>query len=336
MGLELTLCNRQKTSVEAYWDDQKADLKLKVANLKKTLSSYPAYSITRLYSSNQYANSLSTSDAQPTRTLSESTIYPPSASQRLPSISENEAPTKSTRSVLESFHNIQAAPRTLGSAVDPSSKRVFDGIHFKSGIMSNAVQRTDNLSQSPSRIVTTSSPANSYSLQTRASNIENEIIRTQTSPVRTHLDQLSVEDNLTRDAGHTPLASRVAHSDLPTPTQPEQERPPLEPGVSVLKTPSERSDSYFPSMEEDEADQTLKSPLTLVNDKVSDERFFDELDSKLAEAAISTASSVPRANCSDALDSKDSFDVKVPRGLELEPKLRIKRSMNFGSQLGGF
>ncbi|KAL8761524.1 MAG: hypothetical protein Q9184_002373 [Pyrenodesmia sp. 2 TL-2023] len=157
------------------------------------------------------------------------------------------------------------------------------------------------------------------------------------------------EENLTLHAGHTPLARPVPgldgttsaiDSDLPTPTL-ESERPPIEPRTSFTKVPSERADSYFPlpadeldsgraSRELDtpadaQQDPELQGPLGLTNERSSDNRFLSQLDSKLTQAASS--SNPPAAAGAQQIQGFNDTDP--------EPKLKIKKSMNFGSQLGG-
>lgn len=149
-------------------------------------------------------------------------------------------------------------------------------------------------------------------------------------------------DPYTKDAGHTPLAPRSEYSsyedlgadlnDLTTPTQPEIELSPLDPPTSVVKVPSESADSYFPNLDElKDGDIELREPLGLKNNGVHDENFLSELDSKLLKAATSEklrpeSTKLGKENIED--------DEKIYTQADQEPKLRIKRSMNFGSQFG--
>ena len=165
-------------------------------------------------------------------------------------------------------------------------------------------------------------------------------------------------DPYTKDAGHTPLAPRAycntdgasSDGDGTTPTQHEMERPPLEPHASRAKLPSERSDSYFPIAEEEPLDENhntqdkedefrdedpeLKGPLGLDNGKnegEGDKHFLNELDSKLLQAARSDAPSPSGTDLGSESSLEHEKDFEQP---EHEPKLRIKKSMNFGSALG--
>lgn len=149
-------------------------------------------------------------------------------------------------------------------------------------------------------------------------------------------------DPYTKDAGHTPLAPKSEYSsyedlgatlsDLTTPTQPEIELSPLDPPTSVVKVPSESADSYFPNLDElKDGDIELREPLGLKNNGVHDKIFLSELDSKLLKAASSE-----NLRPESAKSGKDNIEDEEKRHgqADQEPKLRIKRSMNFGSQFG--
>lgn len=149
-------------------------------------------------------------------------------------------------------------------------------------------------------------------------------------------------DPYTKDAGHTPLAPKSEYSlyedlgatlsDLTTPTQPEIELSPLDPPTSVVKVPSESADSYFPNLDElKDGDIELREPLGLKNNGLHDKNFLSELDSKLLKAA-SSENLRPESAKSGKENIED--DEKRYGQSDQEPKLRIKRSMNFGSQFG--
>lgn len=149
-------------------------------------------------------------------------------------------------------------------------------------------------------------------------------------------------DPYTKDAGHTPLAPKSEYSSyedlgatltgLTTPTQPEMELPPLDPPTSVVKVPSESADSYFPDLDElKDGDIELREPLGLKNNGVHDKDFLSELDSKLLKAARSeNLRSEPTKSGKENIGDEE----KICSQADPEPKLRIKRSMNFGSQFG--
>lgn len=149
-------------------------------------------------------------------------------------------------------------------------------------------------------------------------------------------------DPYTKDAGHTPLAPKSEYSsyedlganlsDLTTPTQPEVEISPLDPPTSVIKVPSESADSYFPDPDElKDGDIELREPLGLKNNGVHDKNFLSELDTKLLKAARSE-----KLRSESTKSGKENIEdeEKLYAQADPEPKLRIKRSMNFGSQFG--
>ena len=165
---------------------------------------------------------------------------------------------------------------------------------------------------------------------------------------------LSPGELLTKDAGHTPLARALsdgsAGSAAGTPTAATAREAPFAPRPSVappLRPPAERSDSYFPEPDPDakpDPDPELKGPLGLVGDAGStgNKTFLTELDSKLLRAQTESAIE----------DSPELSPTKAPRGANGHgkstaggdepaededdggPKLRIKRSLNFGSVFG--
>ena len=266
-------------------------------------------------------------DLQPTRTFSDPTPQSakPIDQHRLPSIAEDTTCGRKDSSDLQpGLHK----PNMSSIEID----RNLDGINFKSSTL-------------PPAPVKSSPPLSPRTIHMPPSKLE------------------APDDPYTKNAGHTPIARRTyfngddASSEgiEATPTQPEVERPPLEPHASFSKLPSERSDSYFPvveddylherngsddqkdssQLEEDESrdeDPELQGPLGLENSNSSDKQFLNELDSKLRKAAKSDASSRP----SVGVEKEDSAegDWKDFEQPEHEPKLRIKRSMNFGSAFG--
>lgn len=148
-------------------------------------------------------------------------------------------------------------------------------------------------------------------------------------------------DPYTKDAGHTPLAPKSEYcsyedsgatlSDSTTPTQPEIELPPLDPPTSVVKVPSESADSYFPNQDGlKNEDVELREPLGLKNNRVHDKNFLSELDSKLDAAR----SEKLRSESTKSGEDNNENQEKIYSQTDPEPKLCIKRSMNFGSQFG--
>ena len=277
-------------------------------------------------------------DVQPTRTFSDSTTQStkPGDRSRLPSIAEDTTCGRKDSSDMQAGFRKPSVP---GAEIDKN----LDGINFKSSTLFPTPTKKVMTPQSPSP--RTSSPS-------------------FFSPATIELPSPQSEarlDPYTKDAGHTPLARHFnldgasSEGDAATPVQPETDRPPLEPHGSFAKIPSERSDSYFPEVEdqardekeytaaqkhelEDAKDESrdedpeLKGPLSLDNSKGEDDPFLHELDSKLLQAATSEAFGFP----STALDTEDSSirDEVAFEQPEPEPQLRMKRSMNFGSAFG--
>ncbi|KAI4246175.1 MAG: hypothetical protein L6R40_002128 [Gallowayella cf. fulva] len=124
--------------------------------------------------------------------------------------------------------------------------------------------------------------------------------------------------NFTQDAGHTPLAhtrfgfdgnASAADSNLSTPTKPMGwENPPPEPPAS-LRRPSERAGSYFPPPSDD---PELKGPLGITSDGPSNDRFVNELKSRMQQVAQNSspprAASAPGVPHTPSQDEFPSFD----------------------------
>ena len=343
----------------ALWNTERAELHEKIGELEGSLHRYQAISCSQVSSPMNNSNSGSRSssnfwslvskdgssrtsatitgdefwrgpkpDAQPTRTFSDPTLHltKPGDRDRMPSIAED---TTCGRKDSPDMQSGLQRPSVSYAEIDKN----LDGINFRSSTLSPVPVKKVMTPQSPSP--RTSSPS-------RLSPGAMQLPSSKQAPL----------DPYTRDAGHTPLArptyfnadSASSEGDGATPTQPEMERPPLEPHVSFVKLPSERSDSYFPVVEEEpwsekdksrdggdkspNEDPELKGPLGLDGSKSGDEHFLHELDSKLQQAARSESFS--RSDM-DSPRNKDGKDFEQP---EREPKLRIKRSMNFGSAFG--
>ena len=260
------------------------------------------------------------SDAQPTRTFSDLPNQSHKNEERLPSISENEPP-QARRSLLTASINEAINPR-ITSVLHGDD---IDGITFKSSSLTSSYGTNIMRPQPPSPLHT--SPG------------------TLTLPASELAPLLECN---TMHAGHTPLArgfryntdgSASAISSSPTtPTQPEEEKPPCEPRASFVRRPGERSDSYFTGAVLDQGeDPELNEPLGLGNRNTSEtESFLEAVDSKLEEAARreDDESRGERKSATEDDSAGHGRAVEQPEHSEPEPKLRIKRSMNFGSQLG--
>ncbi|KAL8920401.1 MAG: hypothetical protein Q9208_006282 [Pyrenodesmia sp. 3 TL-2023] len=296
-----------------------------------TLGSYPRRSIE--HSINEFRRGVGgQSENKPTRIFSDSTTYMHTNPKRHPNVAANLPASRPTRSLSKGLKESVSAQRS--TAVDPDSQKHYDGITFKSTIARSTEPTPPKGSSAGSLSLSRESPGH-LQLPTVHE------VPVVASPMG--------EENLTLHAGHTPLARPVPgldgttsaiESDLPTPTL-ESERPPLEPRSSFTKVPSERADSYFPLPADEldprsagaevdtpadaQQDPELQGPLGLTNERSSDNRFLSELDSKLTQAASS--SNPPAAAGAQQMEGSIETDP--------EPKLKIKKSMNFGSQLGG-
>ncbi|MCJ1470827.1 hypothetical protein MMC07_009474 [Pseudocyphellaria aurata] len=258
-------------------------------------------------------------DAQPTRTFTNLADQSLKVGDRLPIIVENskvytaEAVSFSTDADSRSLS--KASTRGIGT------DKNLDGITFRKTtvptITESLITSQDPLphqSPSPTRV-------SSGSILT---------------PVSL---SMAPPDPYTKDAGHTPLARRSEYSlnggqdarsgESATPPRLELERPPLEPRASAVRMSLERADSYFPPIEGDnDGDTELKEPLGIKDNDVANDEFLNMVDSRLRQVAQSTTLG-PSESDKENIDEGKSFDQPEP-----EPKLRIKRSMNFGSQFG--
>ena len=259
------------------------------------------------------------SDAQPTRTFSETSHHSSTIGERLPSIHETASPQQPRRSLLT--ESINGSARSTLPPVQSHGE--LDGITFKQSSFASSGHTSSSggveaapLSQSP----LSTSPTNA--LQS--------------------LSQLCPPlDWNTKDAGHTPLArdsryntdgSMSAMNSSPTtPTVPETEQVSLEPRPSVVRLPNERSDSYFDGVIDfQDEDPALSEPLNLSHSSsAKTQKFLEVLDSRLQAAASASSDELSSPNEPDPIDVTETTEASEP-----EPTLRIKRSMNFGTEFG--
>ena len=253
-----------------------------------------------------------------------------------------------------SSHGLSSIP---GDRISAS----LDGISFKSS--STVAKVLTSNSSSPSPLGTPASNATFVHPSAHPKPVLLDLPNSHLTP----------EQLLKKDAGHTPLAKLAETSSNPsshgTPTLklPEKELPPLEPAPSRLRQPLERSDSYFPVSEDIteaatdgtsdaiiDADPALQEPLGLQGDVGSKENnhFLSQLDSKLLQAqrsnSLDTASETGSADTEELRRIRSADDRPAELGAqngedrrgkgleneEPEPKLRMKRSTNFGSVFG--
>ncbi|KAF3396312.1 hypothetical protein F1880_006903 [Penicillium rolfsii] len=139
-------------------------------------------------------------------------------------------------------------------------------------------------------------------------------------------------ENLVRDAGHTPMAiievddSQRTTKDASPVEIPacEEEEAPLAPMVTHVHQPSEHAGSYFPDVPDDPA---LKGPLGLTNDEEHDSSFLSELDSRLLDQA-------KRIMSTSTVSDGEESDSEAPNQGEPEPEIKFKNSTNFGTAFG--
>lgn len=258
------------------------------------------------------------SDAQPTRTFSDPPNQLSRIGDRLPSISENESP-RPRRSLLTD--RISGANKARNPSIQSGAD--IDGITFRS---------SSSASSSGANVISPPSPSP---------------LRTSLGSLPASTSPLSVPvDCNTRHAGHTPLArgfrydtdgNASAKSSSPTtPTQPEVERFIHEPTASFVRPPTERSDSYFSGISTiTNEDPQLNEPLGLGDRNTSEtQSFLAAVDSRLTEV-VNSEDEQANNNAEGSPNGNGSAPKQSTSGsLDTEPKLRIKRSMNFGSQFG--
>ncbi|KAJ6022036.1 hypothetical protein N7540_007540 [Penicillium herquei] len=138
-------------------------------------------------------------------------------------------------------------------------------------------------------------------------------------------------ENLVRNAGHTPMAIieadgsfRSTQDGTPFPEPESQEEVPLAPVQTEVRLPTEKAESYFPDVPEDPA---LKGPLGLINDEEHDNSFLNELDQKLLDQARRILST------GESTDPNET-EPEVPNKGEQEPEIKFKKSTNFGTAFG--
>ena len=299
--------------------------------------------------------------------------------RRLPSVAENlNTGKKSPSSEIDGLTMTPIQPLHYKASISGHLiHKDLEGIHFKaSGLppsLVQAVMTPQSDSESGSGSPSARSPISPSQVSPNTA-----VTPPRAIPLPQHLDPYL------KDAGHTPLARHTQaltsldgsgeNSGGSTPTQPEIERPPLEPTATREqgpKMPTENKDSYFPpppeasagepeqntGLESIDEDPALEGPLGLTNDPENERNkgFMKELDKKLssvnlreAAAADDSTSSTLSPPSTSQLSSmlrptgqqegkqteKQSGDDQSFEQPEAEPKLRLKSSMNFGTAFG--
>ncbi|KAJ5785937.1 uncharacterized protein N7503_011149 [Penicillium pulvis] len=219
------------------------------------------------------------------------------------------------------------APGVIVSVPVPIEKldSRLDGITLKStGLPPGVVARVIT-PPSPSPL-TTSSPASSDPARP---DMEHR------NSLKLKLSELGPpNENLVRDAGHTPMviieadgSRRSTQDATPAPEAQCQEEAPLAPVHTEIGLPTENAESYFPDLPEDPA---LKGPLGLTNDEEHDNSFLNELDQKLLDQARRILGS-----SEETAEPNETEHEKPSQGQgEQEPEFKFKNSTNFGTAFG--
>lgn len=210
----------------------------------------------------------------------------------------------------------------------------LDGITLKSSALPPGVVARVITPPSPSPLET--SPATAPSAPARPEMEHRNSLKLKLSELG------PPNENLLRDAGHTPMAiieadgsQRTTQDTSPMELPPREEEAPLAPMATNVHQPAENSESYFPELPDDPA---LKGPLGLTNDEKHDNSFLNELDQKLLDQAkrilsTSSGSSAPNEKVTDpALPSQGEQEQEQAQ--EQEPEIKFKNTTNFGTAFG--
>jgi len=206
----------------------------------------------------------------------------------------------------------------------------LDGITLKSTALPPGVMARVITPPSPSPLETSPASAPAPSAPARPEMEHRNSLKLKLS------DLGPPNENLVRDAGHTPMAiieadgsQRTTQETSPMEMPPREEEAPLAPVATKMQQPPENSESYFPDVPEDPA---LKGPLGLTNHKEHDNSFLNELDQKLLDQAkriLSTSS-----GSSDPNEIAPDTDVPSQGEQEPEPEIKFKNTTNFGTAFG--
>ena len=296
----------------------------------------------------------------PTRTFSDPTRQSTKPGDRdpLPSIAEDTTcGRKESLDMQQGLHK----PSVSGAGIDKD----LDGINFKSSIMSPIPAKNVMTPQSPSPQTSSPRLLSPGTIQLPSSRFEKSLdpytkdaghtplarqayfnadgassesdgatptqLETERPPLEPHVSFGKLPSE--RSDTYFPVAEEQPRIEKDKPrngggkSRDEENRPQDGENADDGKDRSRDGEDKSP-----DEDPELKGPLALDNSNGEDSHFLNELDSKLLQAARSKAFSPPSVSL-DREDSpdKDGKDFEQP---EQEPKLRIKRSMNFGSAFG--
>lgn len=325
----LTL-ERQRQAFEserALWNIERGELLKTITTLKSSLQLYQKASSGKMpLSSGNLSSVLSRAGDQQNGTGAKHTTADlPLYTERVAYIAENEPPNRPTNCAFGSSSKQNLGP----NAKKPSIERE---------------QAFDNITSGSS---TVSAPNAQTATQMTCSPTASGLPSPHPTPKSIQIPQIQPDapENLTRHAGHTPLAripavyldgaSSTTTSSGAIQIQAKQEQPPLESFEPAAKIPSEQSDSYFPALEDYDNDPELKGPLNLKNNESEDRGFLRELNMRLLGLSQDVEGEPSESNEPSA--AKATVEEKVDIGIEQpepEPILKFKKSLNFGSQLG--
>lgn len=309
------------------WETERALLNSRISELESSLNGSRDRGAVH-HNHNYHPNADNYSDAVPNNT----------SSQVWEGSSPAGQPTRVFHEKGKSLDESSSTSLSLDEALSPQSSRAttttdasvpvpvpiekldskLDGITLKSSALPPEVVARVMTPPSPSP---SQSPSSSASQQTPPPSQKSpaEHKHTHTHILKLKLEELGPPDkNLTRDAGHTPMAAVVDA----TPDEGDAN----EVNDEEVGQPTEESDSYFPDLPEDPA---LKGPLSLLNEEEHDRGFLKELNQKLLDETRQAP-----LNPSSDNPSGQEKDVETPTQGEQEPELKFKDTTNFGTAFG--
>lgn len=266
-----------------------------------------------------------------------------------------EAPEKAdSNNRLSPFQGLNSnPPPSLDAALSPRSRPVDQSANLPPAIpIERLDSKLDGISlkttalppEVASRAVNSSSPSPESSNAISAkplSPLSSPSMRRKSS-LKLKLEDLAKPDeNLIRDAGHTPMVVVDGEADTNPASDNEgnvaHDKSSSEPSQATTDTPqpAENSNSYFPDLPEAPPnDPALKGPLSLLNDEEHDRGFLKELHEKLLnqtrerELGSTNSSQGPfNFHIEEQTDEELTSEEQVPA-------LRFKKTTNFGTAFG--
>lgn len=321
---------RQRQAFEserALWNIERGELIKRITTLKSSLQLYQKASSGKIPLSSENPNSvLSRAGNQQNVTGAKHTrADSPSYNERVAYIAKIDTPNRPTHCVSDSSSKQQIGLNA--KELSTERERTFDSITLETSTTSAPTAQTaTHMTYAPTAL---------------------GLLSPRPGPKSIQLPQIQLDapENLTRHAGHTPLARiSVAYLDGASSTttssgvmqsETKQEQPPFESFEPTARIPSEQSDSYFPALGDCDNDPALKGPLNLKNSDPEDREFLKELNTRLLEVSqdVEGEPSEPDKPSATEATVEDKVDIGIEQP-EPEPILKFKKSLNFGSQLG--